>query len=113
MAAYLIEGPNGTKNIVECRTAKSAIAHIASKDYKATTLKTSELLANIKAGVPFETVAEEKSPEQLPGTQPLTFDKPADVAAVNAAKKDQAQSQTPKEAEAVKAAPAPAHKKSA
>lgn len=57
MAYYLVEGPKG-KALIETRTAKGAINHLAQKEYKATSLNSKELVKYIKEGLEIETIEE-------------------------------------------------------
>lgn len=64
MAVILVEGPNGNKTLVEARTKSKAIAHVAAKEYKATTLNTTDMVKHIKAGMEVETVVEKVKEEK-------------------------------------------------
>ncbi len=60
MAVYEVESPKGEVTLVECRTQKAAVNHVASKGYKTKTLNMSEVVKRVKAGVQIETLVEEK-----------------------------------------------------
>lgn len=64
MAVYEVKGSDGSIALVECRTQKSAITHVANKGYTARTLTMSEVVKQVKAGVQIETIEEEKSPAE-------------------------------------------------
>lgn len=44
MSVFLVEGPDGSKSMVEARTKVGAIRHVALKQYKAERLSTGEAL---------------------------------------------------------------------
>lgn len=58
MAVYEVKSPDGKITLVETRTSKTAIAHVSSKGYTTTTLKMSDVVKRVKAGVQIENVEE-------------------------------------------------------
>lgn len=71
MAIYLVEGPGGSKSLVETRKAKGAINHAAHKLFKATPLDGSEI---VKA-VTVDKLVLEKVDEKPKAEKPVA-DKP-------------------------------------
>ena len=53
MAIYLVEGPNGTKRLVDTRTKSAAIQHVASKEYTAKPLGVADAFAYANKGFYF------------------------------------------------------------
>lgn len=70
MAVYEVKSPTGETSLVECRTSKSAVSHVANKGYVATTLKMSDVVKRIQAGEKIESIEEDKV-EKEPKPDPI------------------------------------------
>lgn len=62
MAVYEVKGADGKATLVECRTQKAAINHVAAKGFTCKTLTMTEAVKRMRAGETVEAVAEEKAP---------------------------------------------------
>lgn len=71
MAVYNITSPDGKTQLVECRTSKAAIAHVATKGYKAETLKMGDIVKRVRSGEQIESIEEEKSAPKEPTSAPI------------------------------------------
>lgn len=58
MAVYEVKSPEGKTTLVECRTSKAAINHVASKGFTTTTLKMGDVVKRVKAGEQIESIEE-------------------------------------------------------
>lgn len=58
MAIYEVKSPDGSTRLVECRTSKSAIAHVATQGYTAITLKMYDVIKRVQDGEKIESINE-------------------------------------------------------
>lgn len=80
MAVYEVKSPDGKVQLVECRTSKGAIAHVATKGYTTNTLKMSDVVKRVKAGEQIESIEEEKAVEGNAATTATVADATAAIA---------------------------------
>lgn len=79
MAIYLTKTPDGKERLIDCRTAQSAINHVAREGITADPVKPTELYAYFEKGIKIEKIKDEADEKPAKAEPAATTAAPANV----------------------------------